>query len=48
MRVPERHLHIGMTHQLPHSVQVNAPHHELRCEIMPHVVPPEVFDVGIL
>jgi hypothetical protein len=43
--VPERHLHVGVTHQFPHGVEVCAFHHELRREIVTHVMPSEIFDI---
>jgi hypothetical protein len=44
MRVPERHFQVGVTQQLPNSVQIDSRHNELRGEIMPHVMPTEIFD----
>jgi hypothetical protein len=29
VRVPQGHLHIGVSHQLPYRIQVNAAHYQL-------------------
>jgi hypothetical protein len=43
VRVSHGHFNIGMTHEFTNRVEINAFHHELRCEIVPHIVPAKVL-----
>ena len=48
VRVAHSHLHVGVAHKFPHRVQVNAFHDKLGREVMPHVVPSEIFNPRLL
>ena len=46
--IPQCHLEVAMTQQLPHSVQISPCLHETRCKVVAQIVESEIGNAGSL